>query len=447
MDLSQLHELGRAVREQQDERLASDVPDIALRSRLAARAEGREQRHRRGRLWQLAAIVPLLAGALFALSVVWRWAGHEPVASVEALSFRVRDVPGVVNEWIAAGERKGVALAFSDGSSVELRPRGRARILELSPAGAEVVLEAGQASVAVVPTTDSDWRVRSGPFVVDVKGTRFDVSWDAASDRFELSLHEGHVSISGCGFLDGQSLSAGQVARASCASKELTIETLRPSKAAASSVRSSHELLPEPPSSPDGAVSAEAQHFEVAPPRQTEMTERSASMGRDPSLLPTRWQDLARAGHAAEAFERVALLGFEAQCQRAGREELLLLANSARLSGHRPQARHAYGTLRSRFGGSGEAARAAFELGRLDGLAGRLAAAAVWFETYLREQPDGQWAPLALGRLIEMQVAIGDSASAARSAREYSKRFPNGPHARAAQQVLDATSSQGESSR
>ncbi len=406
----------------------------------------RRQRRRRRRLWQVAAIVPLLAVTLIALSV-WRRADHEPVASIEALSFRVRDVPGVANEWIAADEHEGVGLAFSDGSRVELRPRGRARILQLSPKGAEVVLEAGQASVAVVPTTESDWRVRSGPFVVEVKGTRFDVSWDAASDRFELSLHEGHVTISGCGFLDGQPLSAGQVARASCASKALTIESLRPSRAAVSSVHSSHELLLEPPSSPDGAVSAEAQHLEVAPPRQTEMNERSASMGRDPSLSPTRWQDLARAGHAAEAFEQVALSGFETQCQRAGREELLLLANSARLSGHRPQARHAYGTLRSRFGGSGEAAQAAFELGRLDGLAGRPAAAAAWFETYLREQPDGQWAPLALGRLIEMQVASGDRAGAARSAREYSKRFPNGPHARAAQQVLDATSSQGESSK
>ena len=48
--------------------------------------------------------------------------------------------------------------------------------------GAEIVLDSGRAALSVVPHENGDWRLRTGPIVVYVKGTRFDVSWDAARE-------------------------------------------------------------------------------------------------------------------------------------------------------------------------------------------------------------------------------------------------------------------------
>jgi ferric-dicitrate binding protein FerR (iron transport regulator) len=57
------------------------------------------------------------------------------------------------------------------------------------------------------------WRIDGGAFSVEVKGTRFDVSWDPRSDRFSLDLFEGTVSVEGCGRETAVQVVAGQGAR------------------------------------------------------------------------------------------------------------------------------------------------------------------------------------------------------------------------------------------
>src|SRR6185503_7147028 len=125
----------------------------------------------------------------------------------------------------------------------------------------------------------------------------------------------------------------------------------------------------------------------------------AAAPARNPSAAPESakpipWTTLARQGHFRRAYETVAAAGFEAECERSPADELLLLGDTARLSGHQDQARQAYQTLRRRFAGSPAAAQAAFHLGRLTG-------GDRWFETYLAEQPGGPLAEAALGRLLE----------------------------------------------
>src|SRR6185369_5909014 len=63
--------------------------------------------------------------------------------------------------------------------------------------GARIAIESGTASFQVTPAKDRRWQVDVGPFLVTVKGTVFSVSWDAATERFELKLRRGRVIVSG----------------------------------------------------------------------------------------------------------------------------------------------------------------------------------------------------------------------------------------------------------
>jgi TolA-binding protein len=64
--------------------------------------------------------------------------------------------------------------------------------------------------------------------------------------------------------------------------------------------------------------------------------------------------------------------------------------------------------------------------------------AAQWFDTYLREQPQGLLAREAAGRLIESYRASGNASAAQTAAARYLARYPHGPHASLARQALTA---------
>jgi outer membrane protein assembly factor BamD (BamD/ComL family) len=67
---------------------------------------------------------------------------------------------------------------------------------------------------------------------------------------------------------------------------------------------------------------------------------------------------------------------------------------------------------------------------------GRASDAIGWFKRYLTEQPNGPLAREAAGRLIELLRQTGDSARAQEAAAGYLKRYPTGPHAALARNVL-----------
>jgi len=93
--------------------------------------------------------------------------------------------------------------------------------------------------------------------------------------------------------------------------------------------------------------------------------------------------------------------------------------------------------LRRRFPGSTEAATAAFMLGRMAQDQGKApAAAAAWFTRYLNEEPGGEHAPEALGRLLQTIDEAGDEADARRIATRYLTLFPGGPYAEHARSVM-----------
>jgi TolA-binding protein len=130
---------------------------------------------------------------------------------------------------------------------------------------------------------------------------------------------------------------------------------------------------------------------------------------------------------------------FEERCVHASGEQLVLLADAARHARDFDHEAYALRLLRRRFAGTPQAALAAFAFGRLEfDVRGDHRKAAEWFGRYLKEQPDGPLAREAHGRLIEALLEAGNSSRARTSAKEYLRKYPDGPHAEIARRLQEA---------
>jgi hypothetical protein len=184
------------------------------------------------RTWLQWFILGLLVVGFFALKEAVFW--NPPLTFTVGTSGQ----SGVLRDWEEAPDDARLPLRFSDGSRVELEPAARARVVAVGRAGAELVIESGRAQVSIAPARfrvpgEIPWRINLGSFVVEVKGTRFDVEWDPRSDDFSLDVFEGTVLVNGCGRESPHTVGAGQGLRASCRTGQWTVVSLSPSQAAA----------------------------------------------------------------------------------------------------------------------------------------------------------------------------------------------------------------------
>jgi TolA-binding protein len=202
---------------------------------------------------------------------------------------------------------------------------------------------------------------------------------------------------------------------------------------------------PEPTPAPPGAEVVEDEPDATAPAREEPDTviEPDDAASTTTESAPTLAQvSLERAiAHAARAEHRDAMRAlddpaFAAAVRSAGAEDLLVLGDSARLSGQADRARQALASVRGRFAGTPQAARASFLLGRIAADAGDTRGALRHFERYLDEEPDGPLAREALGRDLEARVSLG--LDARDTATRYLARWPSGPHAATARAALAA---------
>lgn len=432
-----LEALGAHVAEQQ-EHLLSGAGSEATRRQLALYVAARAERRSRSRftpgrrVWVPLALSALLLLVLFgARGLLW-----------PALEFQVGSAaqPGLLPAWASAPPGESLPIRFSDGTRIVLAPEARARVVAVGRAGAELVLESGRARLDVVPARrwpgERPWRIDGGPFSVEVKGTRFEVSWDPRADQFSLDLFEGTVSVEGCGRDTAVQVVAGQGVRASCAEKRWSVAPLSELGAAPVAtppvatppVAPPRVTEPEPPVSPPAVM-------EPASPAPSALRPRRSPASRPQERALPGWSELARGGRYAEAYVSAQRVGFETECESAGAEDVLLLGDVARLAGEPAGAARAYEAVRRRFSGSSSAARAAFALGRLRVEADR-AGAERWFETYVREEPRGPLVQAAHDWLFELAVSSGQSQRQQARARSYLELYPTGAHAEDARRLL-----------
>ena len=431
MDLKSFEALGAHVAKHEDALLDRAAPDENVRQTLAERAAGRVDRKPRRGGWRPALIAAIAVGSAAAAGT-WLFV-RSRATEAAPLSFTVGEPPraGVLRQWVSASSSSDLPVRFSDGSTMTLTGGSRGRVLRVNPTGAELVVETGRAIVAVVPKANADFRLRTGPFDVEVTGTRFVAAYNPEKDHFQLDLHEGRVVVTGCGLGDGVSVSAGQRLEASCSPAKYavssSVETPRPASPSA---------RPSPGAAPAEATPETAAPATPATDNTRERTPEPRNGARKAAVQAQEsWRELGRQGHFRSAYQAASVAGFEAECAGARPDELLLLGDAARLSGHADHAAYAYQSLRRRFAGSAAAAQAAFNLGRL----GTQGDAKRWFETYLAEQPSGPLAEAALGRLFEAEVQRGGAAGARDLARRYLERYPRGAHADKARTVLAAS--------
>lgn len=321
------------------------------------------------------------------------------------------------------GNTRGTTLRFSDGTRLALAEQARARVAAITAHGAELELERGKVSVHVVPLPGSRWALRAGAHRVNVTGTVFDLEFDPEDQSFSLELETGSVSVSGP-LIDGElRLKAGERLQ------------LRPTEGVRVSARTPRELAPERALGgsilePSDAVAP----AEVSPdePPSTSVAQKSLATRRADD-----WRRRVAAGQFDEVISRAERRGLARVYETAELEELEALADAARYLRRNDVALAALEALRARFASSRAARGAAFFLGRIEEDRNSKAKALAHYARYLAENPNGAYAAHALGRKLVIIVARDGAQHARAVAREYVKRFPNGPHATIARNTLD----------
>ena len=340
------------------------------------------------------------------------------------------DAQGSQGALLEAPAGVRLPVIFSDGSTVALAGGARARVTALEARGATVRLEQGSADVSVRHRKDTRWQIRAGAFEVAVTGTRFTIDWDDKSQGLTVVMSEGRVEVRGGQIAGGTpiAVTAGQRFHATGGEARWTLAASSAPEVA-STVPSAPAVPPGSAARPDGATVAPTEEPQAA------ATALPLSMSaRGGAAAGARaWQSLARSGHYREALQAVERSGFEKACWKLGADELVELGDVARLSRDAPRAEQAYRLARLRFPRSD---RPVFALGlvafeqRQD-----FRAAGRWFDTYVRQYPDGPLAPEALGREMESWHRAGDQGRARRAARSYLEETPNGPYAPLARQI------------
>ncbi|WP_437894375.1 FecR domain-containing protein [Sorangium sp. So ce124] len=311
-------------------------------------------------------------------------------------------------------------VRFSDGTEVQLAEMARAHIVSVDEQGARVALDRGEVHARVVHRSEAQWLFDAGPFLVTVTGTAFALSWAPEDERLDLRLENGAVIVSGP--LSGKPIAvrAGQWLTLRQRTGEVLLRDL--------ALQQGAEASPAPaPAPPDRAEEPGA--APVPDPPGTPAGPTAAALSAEPRR---DWAGKLAAGKLDAIVDEAQRRGLDVSLAESSNEELSVLADAARYTRRNDIARQALLAQRRRFPATQRGKEAAFLLGRLAEAQEGGAAALAWFETYLKEAPQGAYASEALGRKMVIVQRLHGDAQAEAVARAYLSRFPGGTYAQAA---------------
>ncbi len=337
-------------------------------------------------------------------------------------------------------------LRFSDASRIALSPKARARVVALDDQGLRMTLESGRVDAAITPGGPYRWVVVAGPYQVAVLGTVFSVDWSPEKHELSVDVTRGKVRVTDAEHEEAERvLVAGDSLRMTRPDAEDPAEPLASGDLdvllpESSAIEPSFPARVQPPAKKrlaprlEGAVLPEGDSV-------AEVTEEDAPVVPAPTPVEPSvpdWRQLAKAGRYPEALAAAKAGDLDGLIQSATPSDLLLLADTARLSGANALARRCLLTIRRRFPSHANATMAAYSLGRLEVDGGGTDRAAIkWFKTYLQNAPSGALAEAARGRILLSYRKLGDRSSMRQAAKDYLRHHPSGGHASLAKSLLD----------
>lgn len=320
----------------------------------------------------------------------------------------------------------GVKVLFSEGSTFALTAGTRGRLRSVADDGAHLAIEDGTASLAITHNGAHRWLVEAGPFLVTVKGTVFTVSWDPASERFELRLRRGHVVVSGPGVNGGISLQAGQRLVVSLPRAETVITAEQPDD--------TDDVLAGAAPAGSTPAAALARTAIANPIAGRPVRAAGAHVTAAKGTRTRHWAADMASGYWDRILADVDHDGVDATLESACSEDLFALAAAARYRRQGDLSRAALLAQRRRFPHAPRSLDALFLLGRAEEVRehGTEEQAIAWYDDYLAQAPRGSYAAEALGRKMILTNAVGGPERARTVARAYLVRFPTGSYAGAA---------------
>jgi hypothetical protein len=408
--LDQLSAIATLVRDSTSEPVSEDVHREGRERLVGTAAAQRHAGTRRHRTTMTLAAAAVIVGGL----ATWRlWP--------RPLSYEVRGGSGFEGPYISASPVSPAELLFSDGSNLQADPGCRLRVDETYRNGARVFVERGSATSRVSHEKASNWTFVAGPFEVHVTGTRFALSWDPLVEEIDLRLLEGSVEVRSPLAQGPIVVRAGQRFRATVPSRSLMVTEGDVPVATAPS------LAPEAPATPAPPLVASPAPAPAAP----------ASTAASSKSPPRRdsWQELLTRGD----FESIVIAangrGFDTCVTGCSEGDLRSLADAARYTGRGELAEKCLLALRRRFPTGSHAGAAAFMLGRTHETRNQPTMAQRWYETYLTETPDGEFAAEALAGKMRAVTTTRGPVAAKPLAVEYLRRYPHGVHVKTARKV------------
>lgn len=355
-------------------------------------------------------------------------------ARAAKLSYDVEGGKVLSSGYVEAPAQQNAIVQFSDGTNVTLGHKARVKLASTDADRPRVTLEEGEATVHVFHHEGRHWLFQAGPFGIAVKGTAFVVRWSDQDKWLRIYLKSGSVAITGPLPSGELSMREGQALSVRLREGEILLRDrqgdggldAQPARSTSDVVASALPATVEAPlpalAPPDLAARATA----PAEP------ERAASPRKGGDGSRTWGRKLAM-GKIGQVVDEALALGLDAAVDETSGADLDALADAARYSGRDDIARRALAAQRRRFAGTTRASSAAFFMGRLEEAAGRAAKAEEWYETYLREAPNGAYASEALGGKMAIVQRIYGNDRARVVAEEYLRKFPGGSYASAAQ--------------
>jgi transmembrane sensor len=406
----------------------ADAPVDEVTVQRMWRAIGKRRARSQGSAspWALRGAVVL--AACVALALLVRFAAHRDAGPLhQAGGAELANIEGTAAPTVAgAPVGAPIRVDLDDGSSLLVAANARMKTLENTSTSLVTLLETGRVTFDVRPGGPRRWIIECGLATVEVVGTRFTV------DR---SPHHGRVEVERGVVLVRGELVKDRIRRLT-AGESLDIDDL-----------AADALAPAPSSAPVAGARASIDRVPAA-------NAVKATSSAPPAEGPEPWRDLARKGAFKEAYRAITMgaslpnprtiegaptisrpmeaapsnpSSVAQEAKRASVDDLLLLADVARLSGHSSEAVAPLLRVIDEQSGDPRASMAAFTLGRiqLDALGQAAAAAQTFSRAIAMGLPQGLRED-AYARVVEARARAGDRAGARAAAAEYQASYPSG---------------------